>query len=134
MDLEENLNYVRKKRIEEAHLYSNYIKYYDKNDYMKSAEFLWGAITKLTNALEVLYVGKPGKHKENMRFLKDLASREENCEEYRDYISAAHALHAHYYHNWIDEDDFCSYIEKAEKLRRWIIIKLDGKEKELLTG
>lgn len=74
MDLEEKLNYARKKRREETHLYSNYTQYYTKDDYVKCAEFLWGAITVLTNALEVLFTGKPGKHKENMLFCICLAN------------------------------------------------------------
>lgn len=131
MNTEEKLIYVRKKRHEESHLYDNYVKYYEKEDFVKASEFLWGSITILTDALTILSGQKSGKHKNNYLFLKDLSNKEgKKGEMYSDYVDAGHALHSNFYHNWMTKEIFQNNIKKVEKLRLWLIKKLDAKEKE----
>ena len=121
---EETLEEIRWRRVEEARLYENYLRYYEERDFVKASEFLWGSINNLAHALGLIYGRRPAGHREIVRFLRELAETN-GREEYRKYVSSAEALHSNFYHGWMSEEIFEEGVREVEELRRWLIELLD---------
>ena len=120
---------IQKGRIEEAHLFSNFEKYYKTKDKVKTSEFLWGSVGKIAYLIGLLYGQKLGKHGELVAFLRNLA-RERDRLDVLDWISAAESLHSNFYHNWMDSEVFEENIQKAVRLRMWLLEILERKLEE----
>jgi hypothetical protein len=119
---EQALIEIEKRRLEERHLYENFEKYYQKRDFAKASEFLWGSVTKVAYAIGLLFGIKPGKHKEVIALMKELAKGDRAI---IDRINSAEALHSNFYHNWMEEGIFEDYVRKVDDLRAWLIKLLD---------
>ena len=122
---EEILKEIMRKRKEESRLYENYIKYYEKRDFVKAGEFLWGSINNLAYALGLVYGKRLTGHREIIQFLRELAEMNK-IEEHKRYIRSAEALHANFYHRWMDENTFEESVREVEELRKWLIELLDS--------
>ncbi len=120
---------IQKNRIEEAHLFSNFDKYYNIKDNVKASEFIWGSISKIAYLLGLLFGQKLGKHKDLIAFLRNLA-RQENRLEIIDWINAAESLHSNFYHNWMENEVFVEYIQKVVRLRMWLLEIFERKLEE----
>lgn len=120
------LTEIQKGRIEEAHFFSNFEKYYRTKDKVKASEFLWGSIGKIAYLIGLLYGQKLGKHGQLVVFLRNLA-RERDRTDILDWISAAESLHSNFYHNWMDSALFEEYIQKVVRLRMWLLEILERK-------
>jgi len=119
-----------KKYLEQAEIYQhNFKRLYDQKEYPKACECLWGAIVSLINALSVLSHQRPlMSHQELKNFVKEVAI-DCNDEEMYKLFKHSEKLHANFYHQFFDEDDYLVYIDDAikliEKLKRviWSYIK-----------
>ena len=120
---------IRKGQAEEAHLFSNFEKYYKAKDSVKASEFLWGSTSKLAYLIGLLHGQKLGKHGELMVFLRSLARQQERPEAL-DWISAAESLHSNFYHNWMESEVFEEYIQKVVRLRNWLLEIFERKLEE----
>ena len=80
-----------------------------KKEYSKAGEMLWGGIAELLKAIGIVY-GRPiSKHKELIKIAKYI-SLMENDDNLRDAIVRyAHSLHANYYENFIEPEEFGEY-------------------------
>jgi len=106
--------------IEERRLYDNYIRFYKERDFIKASEFVWGAINNLAYAIGPTYGKRLRKHGETVQFLRELA-KANGRGELREYINSAEALHANFYHGWMDEEVFEENARKVEELRKWLV-------------
>jgi len=118
----QTLGEVQQKRFEEAHLFNNFKKYYEKRDMVKASELLWGSISKITYSIGLFYGKKCGKHKEIVALIRDLAKDHPKIV---DWINSAEALHSNFYHNWMDEEMFENNVRKVAELRNWLLKMLD---------
>ena len=116
---EEIFKEIKRRMIEEARLFENYVEYYNKRDFVKASEFLWGSISNLVYALGLLYGKQLTKHRESIQFLRELVSVNGE-EKFKGYIKSAEALHSNFYHGWISEDTFEEYARDVEELRKWL--------------
>jgi hypothetical protein len=117
---------IEKGRIEEAHLFSNFEKYYRKKDTVKASEFIWGSIAKIAYLIGLLFDQKLGRHGQLVAFLKNLA-RQQSRTEIVDWINAAESFHSNFYHNWMEMEVFEEYILKVVSLRIWLLEILERK-------
>lgn len=124
------LTEIQKGRIEEAHLFSNFEKYYSTKDKVKASEFLWGSVGKIAYLIGLLYGQKLGKHGELVAFLRNVA-REKDRIDVLDWISAAESLHSNFYHNWMESEVFEEHIQKVVRLRMWFLEILQRKLAEI---
>jgi len=129
-NLEQILSQVHKKRLEEDHLYSNFEKRYRERDFVKASELLWGSITKIASAIGLFYGKKVGKHKQLVQLMKELA---EGDSKKIDWVNAAESLHANFYHNWMEEENFEASIRKVIDLRIWLTTILDKKVERIFA-
>ncbi len=109
---EETLKEINRRQIEEARLFENYVKYGQEKDFVKASEFLWGSITNLAYAIGLTYGKKLTSHREVILFLREVVGKE-----YKTHINSAEALHANFYHGWMDEEVFMESVRKVEDLR-----------------
>ncbi len=121
---EGTLKEIERRRVEESRLYENYIKYYEKRDFVKAGEFLWGCINNLAYALGLVYGKKLSSHREVVRFLEQLV-KVNGKEEFARNIDSARAIHANFYHGFMDENMFERRVKEVEELRRWLIELLE---------
>jgi len=111
--------------IEQAEMYQhNFKRLYDQKEYTKACECLWGAIVSLLNALSIIRNQRPlMSHQELKNFIKEVAI-DCNDEEMYKLFKYSEKLHANFYHQFFDEDDYLVYIDDAikliEKLKRVI--------------
>ncbi|RLI84242.1 MAG: hypothetical protein DRP01_08240 [Archaeoglobales archaeon] len=94
----------------------NFKELYDKKEMSKACENLWGVIVSLLNALSIIRNQKPLiRHQELKNFVKDVAV---DCEDEELYKLFKHSekLHANFYHQFFDEDDYLLYIDDAKKV------------------
>ncbi len=106
-----------RKYIEQAEKYLNNVKeLYNQEEYPKACESLWGAIVSLLNALSIIKNEKPlTSHQEVKNFAKEIAI--ECCdEELYKLFKHSEKLHANFYHQFFDKDDYLVYIDDGFKL------------------
>ena len=114
-----------RKYIEQAEMYQhNFKRLYDQKEYTKTCECLWGAIVSLLNALSIIRNQKPLTSPQEIKnFVKEIAIDSEDEELYK-LFKHSEKLHANFYHQFFDEDDYLVYIDDAikliEKLKRVI--------------
>jgi len=111
-------------------LYSNFEKRYRERDFVKASELLWGSITKIASAIGLFYGKKVGKHKQLVQLMKELA---EGDSKKIDWVNAAESLHANFYHNWMEEENFEASIRKVIDLRIWLTTILDKKVERIFA-
>jgi HEPN domain-containing protein len=106
-----------RKYIEQAENYQyNFKELYNRGEYPKACESLWGAIVSLLNALSIIRNQKPlTSHQEIKNFVKEIAV---DCEDEELYKLFKHSekLHANFYHQFFDQDDYLVYIDDGIKL------------------
>jgi len=115
---EEVLREVKRRVIESERLYTNFMRI-RRRDRVKASEFLWGSVCHLTYALGLLHGKKLGRHRELVKFLKELV-RSYGRSDLIESVQQAEGLHANYYHGWMSEDVFEVAIRKVDKLRIWL--------------
>lgn len=114
--MEEILKEVERRRSIVENYYRNYNDYLQRENYAKASEMLWGIINNIASILSILNGGKPiSKHDELRRFINNIASmlRDSDIVEW---YSACEALHANYFHDFMDKEMFEHYRLHAEKL------------------
>jgi len=81
-----------------------------KQDYSKAGEMLWGAVAALIKRLEIMR-GKPVKsgHYELIKAAKEIAELMQDEKLRKTIVKDASALHANYYEDFIDIDEFPEY-------------------------
>lgn len=121
---EKTFKEIKRRRIEEGRLYSNYIKYYRKGDMIKASEFLWGSINNIVYSIGLLYGKKLGKHSLIIQTIRELATKW--GKEYEKYVSSAEAIHSNFYHAWMSEEVFKEKVKEVEELRKWLIEILES--------
>jgi len=107
-------------KLEKIHKYISLSKLYLKNanemikkeEFSKSGEMLWGAISTLLKAIGMKY-NKPIKNHKSLIQVAKYISLAEGDKELKDSIVIhAQALHANYYEGFIDKEEFPYYYEK----------------------
>jgi Archaeal PaREP1/PaREP8 family. len=86
-----------------------------KKDYNKSGEMLWGSIAELIKALGMVYGKNLPKHRLLIDFIKKMAISLRDDELRRLVVERAQALHANFYENFIEVEDFPAYYNDAHK-------------------
>jgi hypothetical protein len=99
-----------------------------KQELAKAGEFLWGAISSIISAIGALYKQVPRNHKEIVESGKRLAIEVGDQDMYQFLNREAQALHANFYHEFLNEETFNQSYD--------VIMRLYGKietifEKEL---
>ena len=120
---EKVLEEVDRRRREESRLYDNYVHYYEKRDFVKASEFLWGSIQNILYGIGLFYGKKLGDFGKLMDFLKDLLEENNIDPDMKDAVAS---IHANFYHGWMDEETFKRRVLKVEELRNWLKQKLDS--------
>jgi hypothetical protein len=92
-----------------------------REDWGKGAEFLWGAVSSLLNAICVLYEYRPiTNHQEMVNFGKKLATELKDKEMYNFFDETGNKLHANFYHEFMSSQEVSRYyldtIKIAKKL------------------
>jgi len=109
--IQHRVNIIRK-------YFENYYRHLDARDYMKASEDLWGIVNNLASILSLLSRGKPiSKHSELRELIDHLIKLKQNPE-LKELLLACERLHANFFHNFMDEEQFREHREKAEKLIR----------------
>ncbi len=94
----------------------NFRKLYDKKELPKACESLWGVIVSLLNALSILRNQKVlTSHQEIKNFVKEIAVEREDEDLYK-LFKHSEKLHANFYHQFFDQDDYLIYIDDGIKL------------------
>lgn len=86
-----------------------------KKDYTKTGEMLWGAIAELIKALGMIYEKNLPKHGILIDFIKKVAISLCDDELRRLVVERAQALHANFYEDFIEVEDFPAYYNDAHK-------------------
>ena len=86
-----------------------------KRDYAKTGEMLWGAIAELIKALGMIYEKNLPKHGLLIDFIKKVSISLRDEELRRLVVERAQALHANFYENFIEVEDFPAYYSDAYK-------------------
>lgn len=94
----------KKKKLSEYY-YDNFKKFYEKKAFSKASEYLWGVLNNLVTAIALFYGYENLNHAEIISFVKKL-SDQKNKSEMRDQLSAANTIHANFFHDFMNEDDF----------------------------
>ena len=116
MSLPEDLlrELLRRRYIIEKY-YENYLKHLEGREYDKASEDLWGIVNNLASMLGLLLVGKPiGRHDELRKFINDLISSKGDVR-LKELLLACERLHANFFHNFMDEQQFEEHRVKAEE-------------------
>lgn len=124
---ETGLEEIKRRLKEQSRLFDQYIQYAKKKDFVKASEFLWGSISNIACAIAHIYGKSLSRHKKTLDFIKELDEKRE----YRSYINALNALHSNFYHGWMDEENFLDNARKAEKIRKWLLSKLEEEIEEI---
>lgn len=106
--------------------YSNYQLYYERNNYPKASEFLWGTLNTLFYAIGLFYRKKLSTYSKIKDFLPDFIEETDDTtiiDEYR----AAETLHANFYHDFMEEDNFNHNNDKVVSLIEKLVGILDKK-------
>ena len=99
-------------RDESKRYFENVRKTLEEGEQEKAGEFLWGAVVKLLNA-HALLLGEPlNKHGKTKAFVAQLAQELQN-REIMDRFKKAEALHANFYHSWMDQEEFTEHSEEV---------------------
>jgi len=108
---------IVRKYVEQAEIYRhNFRELYRRGEYPKACESLWGAIVSLINALSILKIRKPlTSHQEIKNFIKEIAVELNDKELYK-LFKHSEKLHANFYHQFFDQDDYLVYIDDGLKL------------------
>lgn len=86
-----------------------------KKEYAKTGEMLWGAIAELIKALGMIYEKNLPGHGILIEFIKRVANSLRDEELRRLVVERAQALHANFYENFIEVEDFPAYYNDAHK-------------------
>lgn len=81
----------------------------EKRDREKAGEALWGVVSCLTNALFILYKGRPSSnHRTTSEFAKQfiVSNFGEDGERLVNYYKNVEKFHANFYHAFLDKDEF----------------------------
>jgi len=96
--------------------YENYLKHLESREYDKASEDLWGVVNNIASMLSLLLKGKPiGKHEELRKFVNELISLKGDVR-LKEFLLACERLHANFFHNFMDEQQFEEHRVKAEEL------------------
>jgi len=96
--------------------HENYLKHLESREYDKASENLWGIVNNLASMLSLLLGGKPiGKHDELRKFVNELISLKGDIR-LKGLLLACERLHANFFHNFMDEQQFEEHRVKAEEL------------------
>lgn len=87
-----------------------------KQELTKAGEFLWGAISSLISAIGTLYRRVPRTHKEIIELGKRLAIEIKDQDMYSFLNRDAQALHANFYHEFLNRETFNQPYEAAISL------------------
>lgn len=113
---EQLLEEVRRRTSIVEEYFRNYYEYLSRRKFAKASEALWGILNNLASILSVLYGGEPiSKHVE-LRELVTLLAKKLGNQEILRWYRACEKLHANYFHNFMDEDEFEEHRIEAEKL------------------
>ncbi len=105
---------LRRKGVVEKY-YENYLKHLEGRDYDEASEDLWGVVNNLVSILSLLLRGKPiGRHEELRKFIDDLISLKGDAR-LKELLLACERLHANFFHNFMDEQQFEEHRVKAEE-------------------
>ncbi|KPV62794.1 MAG: Archaeal PaREP1/PaREP8 family protein [Candidatus Bathyarchaeota archaeon BA2] len=103
-------NYIQRA----SHLHTNFVKLREREP-IKAAEYLWGAINSLYEALSLRERDeKLGEHSKVRIFAKELSLRE--GKEFFDLFKDAETLHAIFFHGFLSGPGLWDRLESAEKL------------------
>ena len=86
-----------------------------KKDYNKSGEMLWGSTAELIKALGMVYGKNLPNHRLLIDFIKKAAILLRDDELRRLVVERAQALHANFYENFIEVEDFPAYYNDVHK-------------------
>lgn len=96
-----------------------------ENEYSKAGEMLWGSIATLLKAIGIMYDKPIRNHRKLIEIAKFIALVDNNEELRKGIVEYAQALHANYYEDFIDIDDFPKYqievVKAYDKLFQLII-------------
>lgn len=84
-------------------------KMISEKEYSKAGEMLWGAIATLLKAIGIMYSKPIRNHRELIEIAKYIALVENDEELRKAIVQYAQALHANYYEEFIDMDEFPKY-------------------------
>jgi len=117
---EDFIKEIQRRRHVIREYFENYYKHLEVRDYVKASEDLWGIVNNLASILSLLLRGKPiGKHSELRELIDHLITMKQNPE-LKELLLACETLHANFFHNFMDEEQFKEHREKAEKLIRFL--------------
>lgn len=99
-------------RNESVEYFKNFRKSLKAGEQAKAGEFLWGALVKLLKANALLTGHILNTHGKMKEFVKHLA-QEFQDRGVLDGFKKGEALHANYYHNWVDKETFAEYSDRV---------------------
>ncbi len=102
-------------RNESGVYYENFRKTLEEGEPEKAGEFLWGAVVKLLKAHALLHGVPLNKHGKTKAFVAQLAQELQN-REIMDRFKKAEALHANFYHSWMDQEAFTEHVNEVIQL------------------
>lgn len=120
MDPKNTLSEISKRKKLFSHYIHNSNKNFIFNNIAKSSEFLWGALHTLIYSIALTYNKKISNHGQIRNFAKELSEYEKDQDIFKGVVSGE-TLHANFYHNFLDKDQFEIKREEINKL----IIKLE---------
>lgn len=127
-DVNEVSEMLTKKKHLMDYYYDNYLKFYERKAFSKASEYLWGVFNNLITAIALFYGEKNMNHQEIIAFVKQLA-HEKNMNEMIEQLSSANSIHANFFHDWMNEDDFEVHKNKTIQLLENLKIILNELEK-----
>ncbi|MFQ6124382.1 MAG: PaREP1 family protein [Candidatus Heimdallarchaeota archaeon] len=99
-------------RDESGEYFNNFKKSLKAGEQAKAGEFLWGALVKLLKAKALLAGDILNTHGKMKEFVKHLAQEFQDREIFEGF-KKGEALHANYYHTWLDKETFAEYSEEV---------------------
>jgi len=104
-----------------AHYYDNATVYIKQEEYPKAGEALWGSINVYLKIISLIALHRPlsSRHGDIKQFVRALSNSVRDPELFRMY-EKAEKLHANFYHNFLDKEEFDenfnSSVELLQKL------------------
>lgn len=101
--------------------YKNAKEYFKQKEYSKAGEALWGSINIYLKIISLIVSNKPlpAGHKEIRLYVQNLANSLRDHDLYMLY-KKAEKLHANFYQNFLDEEEFIEYFNFSEQLLKKI--------------